>query len=264
MEASKGGDNPQGEKKMKKINLTPYIKAAAAFDMAFRIRRDASEDAPTAAELEEAKTRFAAAQTALNAAQTALINAGGEKYKSPSLWADASVTAERDGAGEGIVSAARTYHDAIAEERWAERAYSPLKRAANRAEEARAAEERAGTACQAAAEPILAAIAAAEGRASVRQITPRDIIECVHEIEEHLHISKRAMAGTSASVDYHAQKFPSAYRYVPESTHFSVEFNGRAWYLTDIRRDTCRTTKYRVTLSEEAKAAIIKNSETLA
>lgn len=249
---------------MKKINLTPYIKAAADFDAASRIRRDAFEDAPTAAELDEAKSQYDAALEALNAAQTALVNAGGAKYKSPSLWTDSSVAAERDGVGEEIVSAARAYHDALVEERRAEKAYSPLKRAANRAEEARADEEKAGAACRAAAEPILTAIAAAEGRASVRQITPRDIVECVQEIEERLHISKRAMAGTSATVDYHAQKFPSAYRYVPESTHFTVEFNGRAWYLTSVSRDTCRTTQYHVTLSEEAKAAIIANAETLA
>lgn len=249
---------------MKKINLTPYIKAAADFDTAFRIRRDAFEDAPTIDKLEEAKAQYDAAQAALNAAQTALINVGGEKYKSPSLWADGSVAAERDGAGAEIVSAARAYHDALIEERRAGSVYSPLQRAAKRAEEARAAEEEAGAACQAAAEPILAAIAAAEGRASVRQITPRKIVECVQEIEERLHISKRAMAGTFAVVDYHAQKFPSAYRYVPESTHFTVEYNGKSWYLTAIARATCGTRQYHITLSEAAKAAIIENAETLA
>ena len=162
------------------------------------------------------------------------------------------------------MAAARAYDEARSALNRAESQYRPLRKAAGRLEEARAAEEKAGTACQAAAEPILAAIAAAEGRASVRQITPRKIVECVQEIEERLHISKRAMAGTSASVDYHAQKFPSAYRYVPESTHFTVEFNGKSWYLTAVARDTCRTTKYHVTLSEAAKAAIIENAETLA
>lgn len=249
---------------MKKINLTPYIKAAANLDKATRLRSIAFENAPTIDKLEEDRARYDASQTTLNAAQTALVNAGGEKYKSPSIWADSSVVAERDGAGDEIVSAARAYHDALMEERWAERAYSPLQRAAKRAEEARAEEEKAGAACRAAAEPILAAIAAAEGRASVRQITPRTIVECVQEIEERLHISKRAMAGTFAVVDYHAQKFPSAYRYVPESTHFTVEFNGKSWYLTAVARDTCRTVKYHVTLSEAAKAALIANAETLA
>ena len=63
---------------MKKINLTPYIKAAADFDTAFRIRRDASEDAPTAAELAEAKAQYDTAEAAVAAARADLISVGGQ------------------------------------------------------------------------------------------------------------------------------------------------------------------------------------------
>lgn len=104
-----------------------------------------------------------------------------------------------------------------------------------------------------------------QGRATARTIDePWTIINQTTHIIKKLNIPKKAMAGVSVDVDYHAQKFPSAYRFMPESTHFRIEFNNTGLpFLTKVWRGKCTNNRYAVSLTDEAKAAIIKKAETL-
>lgn len=111
------------------------------------------------------------------------------------------------------------------------------------------------------ADKINAAIKEAEGRASVRTVTFTEVMKSVKHIEMTLGIPKTKMVGIIADVDYHAQNFPNAYKYTPESTHFCMERKNSGWVLIHVSRETTRrmTQGYRLTLTETAKAAIIES-----
>ena len=132
------------------------------------------------------------------------------------------------------------------------------------AEKATARLKEAKSAAHIALYDIDAAIDAVESRAKVRTISAANIIDDVIEIINRLDIPKKYLAGTVATIDHNAQRFPSAYRYVPMSTVVTVEFdktgNPR---LTDIRRDRCVTNKYTLTLSESAKDALLSKATRL-
>ena len=108
------------------------------------------------------------------------------------------------------------------------------------------------------------AIKAAEGRATARTINAGWIMNSVERVEDALNIPKTHMKGIRVDVDPHAQSFPRAYKYTPESTQFSAEYNGKEWVLTGIWRGACHgcTQEFSITLTDEAKAAIIKSFET--
>ena len=112
------------------------------------------------------------------------------------------------------------------------------------------------------AEKLNSAIAEAEGRASVRKINARDLIDDLIEVNDYLGLTKKVMKGTTVRVDHNAQSFPNAYKYVPESTIFCAEFTS-GWFITDIFRGTCKTRKYDLKLSDTAKEAYLKNAESL-
>lgn len=103
------------------------------------------------------------------------------------------------------------------------------------------------------------AIKAAEGKASVRKISPGNIFDAVDEVEERLSIPKKAMDGVTIYCDCNAQDFPNAYKYVPESTHFAAVYKNGSWRVTDIRRDICNRKRICIGLTDTAKEAIIKN-----
>lgn len=101
------------------------------------------------------------------------------------------------------------------------------------------------------------AIREAEGRATARTITANGIILELLDITEKLHISKKAMNGIKLYCDTNAQSFPGAYKYIPQSTVFKAEFRNGSWRITEVKRDTCGTTRVRIIHSEESKAAIL-------
>ena len=107
------------------------------------------------------------------------------------------------------------------------------------------------------------AIKAAEGRATARTINAGWIMNSVERVEDALNIPKTHMKGIRVDVDPHAQSFPRAYKYTPESTQFTAIHNGKEWELTDISRRPCRgcTQEFSITLTDEAKEAIIKSFE---
>ena len=111
--------------------------------------------------------------------------------------------------------------------------------------------------------PLTDAIAEAEGnRVSARKIDARDIVDDLKTVNSYLGLTKKNLKGTIVYIDHHAQKFPSAYKYTPESTHFKAEFTSN-WFITAIWRDTCKTKKYDLYLSDTAQAEYLENVKTL-
>ena len=106
---------------------------------------------------------------------------------------------------------------------------------------------------------IIDAIQSAEGRASARTILPWDIARKLNEIEDKLGIAKKALEGVSVDVDIHAQDFPKAYKYTPESTQFSAVFRGGSWRITNIERNSTRRygREVVVTHTDESRKAIL-------
>jgi hypothetical protein len=76
-------------------------------------------------------------------------------------------------------------------------------------------------------------------------------------------IPKKALEGCEFDVNIHAQKFPSAYKWAPSYTTFSVTMKGGKWRLTDIRRTDywTGTAKVHSHLTDEAKQALIEKYE---
>lgn len=97
-------------------------------------------------------------------------------------------------------------------------------------------------------------------RAKVRTISAGDIVSALYVIEKLLNISKKSMDGVSVTVDLNAQKFPSAYKYTPESTIFTAEYKRGQWRITDICRDTTKapSNKAVVVHTDASRAAILE------
>ena len=81
------------------------------------------------------------------------------------------------------------------------------------------------------------AIAQAESRAKVRKISVNLISDVLEQVEKNVS-SKKALIGTKVHYTG-AEKFPNAYKYTPESTHFYAEYTASGWKILDIYRDTC-------------------------
>lgn len=96
-------------------------------------------------------------------------------------------------------------------------------------------------------------------RSKVRTIDVAAIIDSLVEIEDELDISKKAMEGITVHVDRNAQDFPSAYKYVPESTHFEAVYKNGSWRVTKVSRDVTLRARQRITIThtEESKAALL-------
>ena len=75
-----------------------------------------------------------------------------------------------------------------------------------------------------------------------------------------LPIAKKYYEGIEVEIDVNAQDFPNAYKYTPESTIFCAVYKNRNWHITNIRRDTCKRPKEKITLvlPSETKQAIIR------
>lgn len=98
-------------------------------------------------------------------------------------------------------------------------------------------------------------------RSRVRCINVQDIVEDIKLIEYKLGISKKAMVGVIARIDHNAQGFPGSYKGIPESTHVTIEKKAAGWNLIQIERSRTETRRFSLTLTEEAKKAIIEECE---
>lgn len=73
------------------------------------------------------------------------------------------------------------------------------------------------------------------------------------------------MDGVTVAVDLNAQNFPNKYKGTPYSTIFEARYKSGSWRITDIYRAETRAQSKgcTVNLTEEAKAAILANFQTL-
>ena len=105
----------------------------------------------------------------------------------------------------------------------------------------------------------------AQRRCTARTINAYDIYKSLTEVEEKMDgVPAKDLEGTVVWIDPNAQHFPSAYRYIPESTHFYAAFHRGSWWLVYVYRDNCKapTKKHRLELSETAKDALIRSRTT--
>lgn len=105
-----------------------------------------------------------------------------------------------------------------------------------------------------------AAIVEAERKASVRRITPDDILDDVLKIIDGLNIPMKYLVGCQAWIDHNAQDFSGAYKGRPESTQVCVEWTSGGCIIKQIRRDTCArgSQRIRLTLTSEAQQKLIE------
>lgn len=101
-----------------------------------------------------------------------------------------------------------------------------------------------------------------QGKARTRTVCIDDISHIITKIKCFLPtISKKALDGTV--VHYmNGEHFPNRYKGTPYSTQFKLRFHSGTWRIYDICRDHANGSKeFEITLSESAKAEIIKNIE---
>ena len=101
-------------------------------------------------------------------------------------------------------------------------------------------------------------LAEVQERAKARLISAERILLTLTDVEETLGIPKKAMNGISVTIDDNAQRFPNAYKGIPESTQFTAEYKN-GWRVTDICRAPTRSPSRRVTVehTDESRAALI-------
>lgn len=104
-------------------------------------------------------------------------------------------------------------------------------------------------------EKLTAAIKEAERRATARTITADNIRDVLDSVDKRLRImsTKTDAIGTKVYCDYHAQSFPSAYRFTPESTHFVAELTKTGWKVVSIDRGICRSPSSKCRIEFTAK-----------
>ncbi len=116
-------------------------------------------------------------------------------------------------------------------------------------------------------EKIDAIINEVEGKATSRRISSASVFDIVEELNKRLLplVCKKNLKGTKACVDYHAQDFAKAYRAkgTPRSTWVEMEYNGKDWVLTDVKRDSTASSAsaFRITYTEKAKQDIVAHME---
>lgn len=116
-------------------------------------------------------------------------------------------------------------------------------------------------------EKIDAIINEVEGKATSRRISSTSVFDIVEELNKRLLalVCKKNLKGTKACVDYHAQDFAKAYRAkgTPRSTWVEMEYNGKDWVLTDVKRDSTASSAsaFRITYTEKAKQDIVAHME---
>lgn len=111
---------------------------------------------------------------------------------------------------------------------------------------------------------VTAALEDAQKRARERLVSVEEIIEDAYDELKHFKecgVAKTHAAGTTIKYLPGAENFPSAYKYTPQGTYFTIEYTKTGACLIDVGRDDCSRESYgrKVNLTDAAKMDIIKN-----
>jgi len=107
-------------------------------------------------------------------------------------------------------------------------------------------------------EKLTNAITEAEGKATARTVTAKDIVRVLSRIT----VPKVHLDGTTVHYDG-AEHFPNAYKYRPESTHWEAKNVKGKWYVTDVYRATCPNrskSNVKIVYSDDAKKYILEEA----
>ena len=107
---------------------------------------------------------------------------------------------------------------------------------------------------------ISGAISEVQSKARTRTISVDTITDyCESLANSYRMIPRKALHGSTFSVDPFAQHFPNAYKGIPESTQFSLLYSHGQFYLIRLVRDRTKSESHTVVanLSEDAQAALL-------
>ena len=116
-------------------------------------------------------------------------------------------------------------------------------------------------------EKIDAVITEVEGRAQSICIGSDAVLYIAEVLDKKLLalVCKKNLKGTKAHVDFNAQDFAKAYRAkgTPRSTWVTLEYNGKEWVLTEVKRDSTASSAsaFRIEYTEQAKKDIVAHME---
>jgi hypothetical protein len=100
-----------------------------------------------------------------------------------------------------------------------------------------------------------------QNRSKERLLSVESCAEYLGYVENHLGISKKAMAGTKVVVHASMVKLPHSYKYAANSTKAVFIFDGKHWrYLTAYRDKLVQKSNYfhcEIELSDSAKEEIV-------
>lgn len=106
-------------------------------------------------------------------------------------------------------------------------------------------------------------IASAEGGATARTITHKQVIAEKNRIEQWLNLHNipyKVRAKLCFLCDPNAQSFANSYRYCPESTQFylTIGSDGKKWFLTGVKRLRCTPERCSLTVTTSHRTDLEK------
>lgn len=113
-------------------------------------------------------------------------------------------------------------------------------------------------------EDVEKALEAGQGRARVRTLDACEVVEHLKKMIESLDslVPKTYQSGVEVSYVEGAEKYPNAYKFIPEGTAIEMVKRGKTYRVT-IERDNCnfnRTEKYKINLFNASKKEQIERS----
>ena len=110
-------------------------------------------------------------------------------------------------------------------------------------------------------EKIAEVIDTVQKRTRERNINVMDVLNAIEFVEGFYNIPKKYLVGLSINCDYWADVYPNAYKYVPYSTQFCIEYRKSGWFVYDIRRDKTGVTERSyvvINMDDNTKEALVK------
>jgi len=95
-----------------------------------------------------------------------------------------------------------------------------------------------------------------QSKSKVRTLMTFEVAKWLDIVTDTLKITKKAMNGISVIIDVNAQSFPSAYKYIPQSTIFEAVYKNGSWRVTDIYRGRCGNIRVKIHHTDDSLKAI--------